>query len=64
MKKKITVALCLQYDAIVCGVIVSGVTLRTSSANISISTDSQTVKKEAGIFCEGDGVQRCRYAEY
>lgn len=45
MKKKITVALCL-ICAIVCGVIVSGVTSRASSANISISTDSQTVKKE------------------
>lgn len=45
MKKKIAAALCL-ICAIVCGVIVSGVTSRASSANISISMDSQTVKKE------------------
>ena len=45
MRKKITVALCL-ICAIVCGVIVSGVTSRASSANISITTDSSTVKKE------------------
>ena len=45
MKKKIAVALCL-ICAVICGVIVSGVTSKASSANIAITADSATVKKE------------------
>ena len=45
MKKKIVIAACL-VCAIVCGVIVTGMTSRASSANISIGVDNQTVKKE------------------
>ncbi len=45
MKKKIAVAACL-VCAIVCGVIVSGMTSKASSANISIGVDNSTVKKE------------------